>query len=311
MADYRRRARRYAQREGIDPDIFEAQIGQESGFNPNARSPAGATGIAQIMPATARGWGVNPNDPDASLRAAAKAMRKYLDSYKGDWRKALAAYNAGPGAVAKYGGVPPYAETQNYVKKILAGKSPKQSRRGQRSASGGTETTSRTVPGEDRSADRQALLQGYLAERGKPTALLELKRGLDQAQDTPDRTVTSPRRARSARRSQGGDGQTNIGELARLAQRMGLNVGEHPDHGGVAPVHTQGSYHYRGAALDVSGSPDAMARYARAVKRRYRRDLEELFYRGPGSGLNIKRGQRVGRNFVSGHEGHVHVADDD
>ena len=119
--NYRKLARRYAKRHGINPDYFERQIDAESGFNPGARSPAGATGIAQIMPGTARGWGVNPNDPAASLNAAAKNMRRYLNSYGGDWNKALAAYNAGPGAVQKYGGVPPYRETKNYISKILRG----------------------------------------------------------------------------------------------------------------------------------------------------------------------------------------------
>lgn len=117
-------ARRYARRHGINPTYFERQIGAESNFDPNARSPAGATGIAQIMPETARGWGVDPNNPRAALNAAARNMSKYLKSYGGDWRRALAAYNAGPGAVQRFGGVPPYAETQNYIKKILAGGNP-------------------------------------------------------------------------------------------------------------------------------------------------------------------------------------------
>lgn len=127
MADYRQMTRAAAQAAGIDPDIYERQIGAESGFNPAAGSPAGARGIAQIMPETARGWGVDPMDPQAALTASAGAMAKYLRSYKGDWSKALAAYNAGPGAVAKYGGVPPYRETQNYIKKILSGRNPRTS----------------------------------------------------------------------------------------------------------------------------------------------------------------------------------------
>lgn len=119
--NYRQIARQFAEQAGVDPDIFERQIQQESGFRPGVRSGAGAIGIAQIMPATAKGWGVDPTDPIASLRAAANAMGKYLRSYKGDYAKALAAYNAGVGAVAKYNGVPPYKETQHYVKTILAG----------------------------------------------------------------------------------------------------------------------------------------------------------------------------------------------
>src|SRR5688500_1398789 len=119
MADYRKEARKAAKRYGLDPNIFERQIGAESGFNPNARSPAGATGIAQIMPATAKGWGVNPNDPIASLNASAKNMASYVKKY-GSYENALRAYNAGPAAIEASKN---YSETNNYVKKILRGNS--------------------------------------------------------------------------------------------------------------------------------------------------------------------------------------------
>lgn len=109
---------------GVPQCIAMAQIEQESGFSPWARSYAGASGIAQIMPATARGWGVNPQDPVASLRAAFKNLRRYANGYRGSvsqrWTLALAAYNAGPGNVRRYGGVPPFAETQHYVRKIMS-----------------------------------------------------------------------------------------------------------------------------------------------------------------------------------------------
>jgi hypothetical protein len=141
--DYRAYAFQAAQRAGIaNPEIFVRQINAESGFRPDARSPAGALGIAQIMPGTARGWGVDPLDPKASLDAAANAMAKYLRSYKGDWAKALAAYNAGVGAVAKYGGVPPYAETRNYIKKILNGSNPSEPVRAYAPTTTPTETSS-------------------------------------------------------------------------------------------------------------------------------------------------------------------------
>lgn len=127
MADYRKVARQKARKYGLDPNIFVRQINAESGFNPNARSPVGATGIAQIMPGTARGWGVNPNDPVASLDAAARNMARYVKQY-GSYEKALRAYNAGPGAIEKSRG---YAETNNYVAKILRGKDPKRLGRSQ------------------------------------------------------------------------------------------------------------------------------------------------------------------------------------
>jgi hypothetical protein len=118
VADLRAIARQAATSAGLDPNIFDRQIMAESGFDPNAASPAGARGIAQITPATARGWGVDTSDPVASLQAAAQHMAGYVKRY-GDYPMALAAYNAGPRAVEQYGGVPPFAETQNYINKIL------------------------------------------------------------------------------------------------------------------------------------------------------------------------------------------------
>ncbi len=108
-----------AEARGISPDIFIRMIDQESGFNPQARSGAGAEGIAQMMPATSRGRGVDPWDPWASLEAAAQILRENLDRFGEDYSLALAAYNAGAGAVEKYGGIPPYEETQRYVTAIL------------------------------------------------------------------------------------------------------------------------------------------------------------------------------------------------
>lgn len=95
---YRQLARQDALQAGIDPDLFERQINQESGFNPGAVSPAGAIGIAQIMPATAAVWGVDPHDPVSSLQAAASAMAQYYNSYH-SYPMALACYNAGCGAL--------------------------------------------------------------------------------------------------------------------------------------------------------------------------------------------------------------------
>lgn len=111
------RARAVARKYGIPEAGFLAQIGMESGWNPSARSPAGALGIAQFMPGTAKAVGVNPMDPFSSLEGMGKhmtALRRNL----GSWDLALAGYNAGGGAVQEYKGVPPYRETQNYVRKL-------------------------------------------------------------------------------------------------------------------------------------------------------------------------------------------------
>lgn len=106
---------------GIDPALLAGLVKQESGFNPNATSGAGAKGLTQLMPATARSLGVtDPTDPAQALDGGAKYLKQQLDRFHGDERLALAAYNAGPGAVQRFGGVPPYAETKAYVEKVLA-----------------------------------------------------------------------------------------------------------------------------------------------------------------------------------------------
>ena len=111
-----------AARNGVDPALLKGLIRAESNFDPNAGSPAGAQGLTQLMPATAASLGVSdPYDPVQSLDGGARYLRQMLDRFGGDPAKALAAYNAGPGAVTRFGGVPPYRETQNYVRNILGG----------------------------------------------------------------------------------------------------------------------------------------------------------------------------------------------
>jgi len=105
--------------EGVPPNLLAALVEVESGGNPRAVSPAGAIGLTQLMPSTARALGVNPYDPWENLLGGARYLRQQYERF-GDWALALAAYNAGPGAVQKYGGIPPYRETQEYVRKVLA-----------------------------------------------------------------------------------------------------------------------------------------------------------------------------------------------
>lgn len=105
-------------RYGIDPLLLASVARQESGFQTGVVSSAGAQGLMQLMPATAAGLGVNPTDPASAIDGAAQLLSSYLGSYRGSVPLALAAYNAGPGAVSQYGGVPPYGETQGYVANI-------------------------------------------------------------------------------------------------------------------------------------------------------------------------------------------------
>lgn len=110
-----------AQRHHLDAALLAAVVHVESGGNPQAVSPAGAQGLTQLIPATAQRFGVrDPFDPAQSLDGAAKYLRGLLGQFAGDVSKALAAYNAGEGNVKKYGGIPPFAETQAYVPAVLA-----------------------------------------------------------------------------------------------------------------------------------------------------------------------------------------------
>ncbi|TNF19976.1 MAG: lytic transglycosylase domain-containing protein [Rhodobacteraceae bacterium] len=113
-------AREAARRHGVPEDLFLRLVQQESGWNPTAESHKGAFGLAQLMPATARRLGVDRKDPRQNLEGGARYLKQQYVTF-GSWRLALAAYNAGPGAVQKYGGVPPYKETKNYVKVIWGG----------------------------------------------------------------------------------------------------------------------------------------------------------------------------------------------
>jgi hypothetical protein len=190
MADYRAMARRSAQKYGLDPGVFERQINQESGFNPSARSPKGAAGIAQIMPDTARGWGVDPMNPAAALDAAARNMKQYVDRY-GSYENALRAYNAGPGKIQESKS---YAETNQYVATILGGKSPKVPTpgKGDSKSETGYDVQTTTTPGVDNRVARAQLIESFLSSKGSDPLDFALQaRGLRDVAPTSS-TVRTP-----------------------------------------------------------------------------------------------------------------------
>lgn len=293
MTDYRQAAREAAARNGIDPDLFERQIGAESNFDPNAGSPAGAQGIAQIMPATAKGWGVNPHDPMAALDAAAKAMAKYVRSY-GSYRDALVAYNAGPGRVGK----PLYSETAKYIQRIMGDKAGKSAPKPTAKVVG---LAAAAPPFKPVSKYGNIFAGGSKSDEWFGQVL---DHSMNRARQAQAATAVAPAAAPQPVAAAPIKGGTYKDVMA-LGSKFGLAIqGDFQTTGG---KHTKGSLHYAGKAVDygdANNSPEklrALAAYAQANPGQFK----EFFY--DPLGWYIKNGKII-KGSIGGHGDHAHAA---
>lgn len=311
---YVNRARQYARGAGIDENIFVRQISQESGFNPSARSPAGAIGIAQIVPK----WhpGVDPTNPDASLRYAATHMANLHKRY-GNYEDALSVYNSGrPFSEGRKIG-----ETRAYVAKILNGQHPQNSK-----AFGGTGHSPNTDFGRQQISrpnflaanilqQAESLARGGRFDLGSLSTAMQLDRqavasglhGMDSGGGKNDPRV----RMEPVKGYAGPGGAKQMMDAVNQARRMGLTVSEQSGIGDkVDPVHVKDSYHYQlypgtkwDRASDISGTPKQMAAYYRWAQGRFGNHITEMFYDPLGG---IKNGKQIGA--IGGHSDHVHIA---
>lgn len=219
--DYRDLAYQTAVRHGIDPDLFVRQIAAESNFNPAAKSPAGAIGLGQLMPATAKELGVDPTDPVQNLDGAARYMKQQLQRF-GDPALALAAYNAGPSRVAKAQGIPNIQETQNYVSKILGGQPMAQQPSMQRQAGG-------LLSGPLGMSERNAMLYEAAFNAGRPdgagNSMMSLLQGEMKQRDALDQ-IEAKRQMAAQSRNVTADYLDKMGQvdLAQLLRDGGIDA---------------------------------------------------------------------------------------
>jgi hypothetical protein len=312
----RKKGRRYH----IKPSDLLDLIEHESGFQPGAVSSANAQGLTQFIPGTARQYGVQYGTSKKAQKSQIKGAAKYLtdlgwgpsDAAK---RKALAGY---------YGAASPYADAlissekyAQYDKGLSKGAIPQPRKK--------SETQKKRVlkkPAQSFAPERAAAALAFIRDEDKdPMDYATFAATQKSLADTPAKYKTKTVEAKKAKEQVGGEisgvakGPTlhgspkkEIVQIGKLAEKMGLSVGENPHYGGVTAVHATGSYHYSGRAIDVSSaSATLMRKFAKRVAKLYGPKLAELFWNGPGA-TNIDNGNRVQKFFVSGHTDHVHVA---
>jgi hypothetical protein len=330
MADWQHVGKHIARKYNIPWRLFNAMINQESGWNPNAVSPAGAIGFGQLMPGTAQGLGVNPYKPRQNLRGAAAYLSQQYRNF-GKWNLALSAYNSGPGGSEASGRVERFPETRNYVSSIM-------NAYGGPAATGPAGAFSPSGRGSFMALDPQSLADvrrkqaafqllsmpapfstGGPGEAGlEPVLAAAIGKKIGQGVETKRYGFNYGPRGRDL------EGAQLMLAIARLAQRRGFTLSENPRFGGVDPVHTEGSYHYQhfpgrklGRAVDINwygGGPNAggqgteaqhLLGLFRAIRRRYGLGgIQELLL----PNRTYFAGSPVERYTYSGHGDHLHLA---
>ena len=317
-----KQAQKQGKRYNIKPSDLLDLMQFESNFTPGAVSSANAQGLTQFIPSTAQAYnvkyGTSKKAQKTQIRGAAHYLKDlgYGSGSPAEVRKALAGY---------YGAASPYADQlisqETYSKYDKGGKTfniPGGKPKSKKAAKTKTIQTQQAV---DNSAARAQLALSFIQDEDKDfTDYLSISEGLKELRDVPAKTkevqVGGTAQPKKKAKTKGGGSTAEVGSgkapssivgIGKMAQRMGLSVGENPKFGGVAPVHTTGSYHYSGRAIDVSGDAALMRKFAHRVAKKYGSKLAELFWQGSG-GINIDNGQKVAQGYVSGHTDHVHVA---
>lgn len=335
-----------ARKYNVNPLLVSSIINSESTGDPSARSGAGAIGLMQLMPATARGLGVkDPSDPRDNIFGGTKFISQLLNQYGGNVRKALAAYNAGPGAVNRYGGVPPYEETRNYINKTMSHWGQTGHNKAWQYAAGLT-SAGEKVPGTTLKSterievrapkvteadivggpDEEYLNRMEIKYRSNPYALRRIT--MKHLRENPFEYV-APKITPGKYKTQVNKtvipdhipdwmkftpkGANNYQRFTNLGQYFGLQW----DNPGLDPTrnpqlgggnHAAGSNHYVGRAADWGDARNSRESLIRAAKwaRENRKMISELYYRPLG--WSIVNGRVVKGTPVSGHGDHLHMA---
>lgn len=314
---YQTYANQTAKRYGVDPRLVSAVIQQESGWNPSAKSPAGALGLMQLMPGTARGLGVDPMNWQQNIDGGVRYLADQIKRF-GSPELALSAYNSGPGGAESEGRVEGFKETQEYVRRIMAnlgggsgGPAP--------SAGGGSFLSGAAPPpGVMPGQDFYGGILSAIGQRGPAQHKALLGAILGQGRSGTAQSAPAPMGGGGAAYAGGGPtaassyGAQAMVEVINRAKAMGLAVSENPFVGDQVGKHTEGSHHYRtlgyvdarpvGGGSDIGGDPQKLKALFQWIRQRYPK-IPELIYDPVGSLFDgtFKPGA------YGGHGGHLHA----